>query len=206
MTDAKSPAPLFLGIFLLALISVAGLWLTANRLGSSANLDLKKIFLVPPDSLKLLYGVETKSGVVAEFFDPSSRHKFALARAPTSEGSLPQVAKLLAEIMRYQSSRTVPAGTNPFLLKFISAQFDGRRAYEISNQVMTVPENAPSGQVLTFMTNRGANYAVTILQDSGDTTVVIAMLKDSAVDLKALGTFVALLQSSPAPAVSHSGL
>ena len=200
MSNIKSPAPLFLGIFVLALISVAGLWIAAKRLGAPNNLDLGKIFVdIPADSIKLLYGAETENGIVAEFFAPSTKHKFGLAQASSSRGGFPPLTELLSKVIEYQGARTVPAGTNPFLLKFTGAQFDGRRAYSVQVHEMPSEDALRPAKVLSFVTNRGANYAVTVLQDSATITVVIAMLKDSPVDLAALGSFLALLRSSPAP-------
>lgn len=186
---SKSPALLFLGIFVVGLVCVVGLWVISQRLLAPTNIDTAEIFAVAPEPpLKTLYGARTDLGIVAEFFEPTTRHKFGVARATPIGGAPLTVDRLLPAIIAYQKDRTASAELPPLLLKYLGAQIDGRRAYNIEEVELTTQHGIR--RAVRFVTNRGANHALTLHESPLGTTLVLALRKETPVDPAILTTFL----------------
>ena len=186
--DSKTPHSshrLFLAIFLAALATLGGLWFGISKTLEGVRIDPTTLFTAPlPESVQPLYGVDTGSGIVAEFFDAATRIKVSLAKAPL-DAAAPAAAKdVFDAALAYQTGGAVSPTVAPLIVKFVAAQLDTRRAYEVTRHELSL--GAGTVPVLTFTANRGSHYALCLLTDGAEQTVLLALMKNEPVKIESL--------------------
>lgn len=192
----RSPDRLFLAILALAVIIVGGLSFgIRHAIAPSMELVETMVRSPLPESLRPIYAQQTPNGEVAEFFDSATNHKFSLARAPLETESTATPRDLMNGIVDFQRSGLVVSGLAPLSVRFSQALFKGRSAYDLSDT--SVPVAGGHIEALSFLTTKGANHAMTIVHRPGEQITLLALMKNSPVDLAAFGRFIELALDAP---------
>jgi hypothetical protein len=194
-TAPRSPDKLFLALFALAIIVVGGLWFSIQGIIAPSKETATELLRTPaPETLNALYSARTESGDVAEFFDKTTNHKFSVAIAPREEPTAPTPQQLLDAVIEFQASRAINPQFAPLTVKFSQALFTGRRAYDVTEGTITV--DGVTYPVLRFLTNKGANHAITVFSRPNEQVVILALKKNGPVDTAALERFMAQVRPS----------
>jgi len=195
-SSERSPDRLFLGLFALAIIIVGGLWFGIQQVIAPSTEVVAKIVKAPlPETFRPIYAQQTPSGDVAEFFDSASHHKFSIARAPFESSTSATPRDLMDGIIEFQRNGGLRSGLAPLSIKFSQALFKGQSAYDVSDASITVAgETVPA---LVFVTTKGANHALTVMNRGNEQLTILALKKNSPVDIGAFGRFIELALGTP---------
>lgn len=192
----RSPDRLFLAVLALAVIIVGGLSFGIRHVIAPSTELVETMVRSPlPEGLRPIYAQETPNGEVAEFFDNATNHKFSLARAPLETESIATPRDLMNGIVDFQRSGSIVPGLAPLSVRFSQALFNGRSAYDLSE--VSVTTKGGETPALAFVTTKGANHALTVFNRPGEQITVLALKKNSPVDLAAFGRFIELALDAP---------
>lgn len=168
---------IFIGAFIAFLLSAYLLnWAFVSKLRIAPEATLG--FTLPKE-FPVISSLKAAEGTTVSFFNPDKLHKFSIARSKLSSDTSKPItgAEIISGVIAYQKDRSLDPRVAPLTIKYVSAEFDARRAYGINS------ETRDGTEITRFQTNNGANYGLALVRAAGEEIVVLAFHKDSPVDL-----------------------
>ena len=166
-------------LFAVAFVAFFGVVLGLQHLMFS---DLK----VPPEATfgralpagsQVISSLKAVDGATLAFYNPANQHKVSIARSKAPAATVPSGEALIDIIIKYQADGTLDSRMAPLSIRFLSAEFDARRANNF-----TVTKLASGYELTNFVTNHGANYSVAALRRGDEEILLIVYRKDLPVD------------------------
>ncbi len=153
-----------------------------------------------PSGYDRLNSVAGSGGKLYEYYSPSEHTKFSLlvSEVDSNTSAIPEspegVLKVL--ITRQNSRFEYQPSLARFTQAYLGSAFDPQRAYDVA----ALPGKIPA---IRFLTNKGANYALSAWRSkAGDTSVEVALLsmkKNEPVSVTAIESFASTLRLDLAP-------
>jgi hypothetical protein len=149
-----------------------------------------------PEGYERLNSISGKGGRLYEFYQPAQRTKFSLLVSEMTPEQQPlpdtQEGMLKALIARQNQRFTDQPVLSHFTQAYLGSAFDPQRAYEVAPLAGAVP-------AIKFVTNKGANYALSVwraqFKGAPVEVALLGMKKNEPVSPESLATFTSLLRT-----------